>query len=74
MRKVRSTRGILSHADLENYRVKVEPALEGLYRGRRVLTTKAPSSGPGKVVLDTGLFGDSSRISVAPHVKYNRAF
>ncbi|KAF8625422.1 hypothetical protein AX15_005384 [Amanita polypyramis BW_CC] len=44
--KVHSMGGILSHSDLEGYRVKVEPALEGTYNGQRIMTTHAPSSGP----------------------------
>ncbi|KAJ6625664.1 gamma-glutamyltranspeptidase [Mycena sp. CBHHK59/15] len=46
IRKVRAGGGILSHADLENYKVKVEHALQGTYRGRKVYTTHAPGSGP----------------------------
>ncbi|KAJ8514465.1 hypothetical protein ONZ45_g8022 [Pleurotus djamor] len=46
VRKVRSTGGILSHADLLNYTVKVQPALEGTYLGRKIYTTHAPTSGP----------------------------
>lgn len=46
MKKVHSTGGILSHQDLEHYRVKVMPALQGTYRGRTVYTTHAPTSGP----------------------------
>lgn len=74
MRKVRSTGGILSHADLENYRVKVEPALEGAYLGRRVMTANAPSSGPGEVSSDARLSLGSSGISAAPHVQYITEF
>lgn len=43
---VKSTGGILTHADLESYKVKVEPALVGTYRGRKVYTPHAPTSGP----------------------------
>jgi gamma-glutamyltranspeptidase / glutathione hydrolase / leukotriene-C4 hydrolase len=32
--------------DLADYKVKVEPALEGTYRGKKVYTTHAPTSGP----------------------------
>ncbi|KAJ7703213.1 gamma-glutamyltranspeptidase [Mycena rosella] len=46
IRKVRATGGVLSHADLENYTVKVEHALQGTYRGRKIYTTHAPTSGP----------------------------
>lgn len=46
VKKVHSTGGILSHQDLEHYRVKVMPALQGTYRGRTVYTTHAPTSGP----------------------------
>jgi len=46
VRKVRSTGGILSHADLVNYSVKVRSALEGTYRGKKIYTTHAPTSGP----------------------------
>lgn len=47
VRKVRGTGGVLSHKDMEAYSVKVEPALEGSYRGKRIYTTHAPTSGPG---------------------------
>jgi len=46
VRKVRSAGGVLSHADLVNYSVKVLPALRGSYRGKRVYTSHVPSSGP----------------------------
>ncbi|KAJ7287545.1 gamma-glutamyltranspeptidase [Mycena rebaudengoi] len=46
IRKVQATGGILSHADLENYTVKVDHALQGTYRGRKVYTSHAPGSGP----------------------------
>ena len=36
----------MSHKDLEGYQVKVRKALEGSYRGRKVCTTHAPTSGP----------------------------
>jgi gamma-glutamyltranspeptidase / glutathione hydrolase / leukotriene-C4 hydrolase len=36
----------MSYGDLTNYTVKVQRALEGTYRGRRVYTTHAPTSGP----------------------------
>ncbi|KAJ7072338.1 gamma-glutamyltranspeptidase [Mycena amicta] len=45
IKKVRETGGILSHADLANYSVKVERALHGTYRGRKVYTSHAPASG-----------------------------
>ncbi|KAG6886421.1 hypothetical protein C0992_004024 [Termitomyces sp. T32_za158] len=48
VRKVRATGGILSHADLENFSVKVRPALESTYRNRKVYTTHPPTSGPGE--------------------------
>ncbi|KAJ6593887.1 gamma-glutamyltranspeptidase [Mycena capillaripes] len=46
IRKVRATGGILSHGDLENYTVRVDHALQGTYRGRKVYTSQAPTSGP----------------------------
>ncbi|KAF5386012.1 hypothetical protein D9615_002522 [Tricholomella constricta] len=46
VRKVRASGGILSYADLENYSVKIRPALKGTYRGRKIYTTHPPSSGP----------------------------
>ncbi|KAJ7725834.1 gamma-glutamyltranspeptidase [Mycena maculata] len=46
VRKVRAAGGILSHADLANYTVKVDRALQGTYRGRTIYTTHAPTSGP----------------------------
>ncbi|KDR75924.1 hypothetical protein GALMADRAFT_68202 [Galerina marginata CBS 339.88] len=45
VRKVRQEGGILSHADLENYSVKVDLALKGTYRDKKVYTTHAPTSG-----------------------------
>ncbi|KAA1471669.1 gamma-glutamyltranspeptidase [Dentipellis sp. KUC8613] len=44
--KIRSAGGIMTHEDLKNYTVKVEKALKGTYRGRKVYTTHAPTSGP----------------------------
>lgn len=46
MNKVRGAGGILTHEDLENYSVIVQPALQGTYLSRKVYTTYAPSSGP----------------------------
>ncbi|KAL5523970.1 hypothetical protein ACEPAG_8143 [Sanghuangporus baumii] len=43
---IQSAGGIMTHADLEEYRVKVEPALVGSYRGRKVYVPHAPTSGP----------------------------
>lgn len=36
----------MTHEDLESYRVHVRPALQGTYRGRKVYTPHAPTSGP----------------------------
>ena len=46
VRKVQSEGGVLSLEDLANYKVKVRKALQGTYRGRKVYTTHAPTSGP----------------------------
>lgn len=46
VKKVQSLGGILTHSDLEGYKVRVAPALEGSYFGRKVYTTSAPTSGP----------------------------
>ncbi|KAK0485936.1 gamma-glutamyltranspeptidase [Armillaria novae-zelandiae] len=46
VQKVAATGGVLSLADLESYKVKVTQALQGSYRGRKVYTTHAPTSGP----------------------------
>lgn len=43
---VQSTGGIITHEDLANYTALVYPALSGTYRGRKVYTPKAPTSGP----------------------------
>lgn len=43
---IQSTGGIMTLTDLVGYRVKVEPALTGSYRGRKVYTPHAPTSGP----------------------------
>ncbi|KAG9103041.1 hypothetical protein FRC06_000368 [Ceratobasidium sp. 370] len=44
--KIQQTGGIMTQEDLASYRVVQRPALEGTYRGRRIYTTHAPSSGP----------------------------
>jgi gamma-glutamyltranspeptidase/glutathione hydrolase/leukotriene-C4 hydrolase len=36
----------MTHSDLRSYKVKVERALEGSYRGKKVYTSHAPTSGP----------------------------
>jgi len=36
----------MTQVDLDDYRVRVQPALQGTYRGRRVYTSHAPTSGP----------------------------
>lgn len=36
----------MTHEDLESYKVHVRPALQGTYRGRKVFTPHAPTSGP----------------------------
>ncbi|KIY61396.1 gamma-glutamyltranspeptidase [Cylindrobasidium torrendii FP15055 ss-10] len=46
IRKVQEKGGILTHADLESYSVKVTDALEGSYHGQKIYTTHAPTSGP----------------------------
>lgn len=45
VQKVQAEGGILTLDDLENYEVRVARALEGTYRGRKVYTTGAPTSG-----------------------------
>lgn len=44
--KIQATGGILTHEDLESYKVIVHRALEGTYRGKTVYTSHAPTSGP----------------------------
>lgn len=46
VRKIKETGGIMTHADLEGYAVKVERALRGTYRDKKVYTSRAPTSGP----------------------------
>ncbi|KAI9068256.1 gamma-glutamyltranspeptidase [Trametes sanguinea] len=46
VQKVKETGGILTHQDLEDYRVIVKRALQGTYRGRKIYTPHAPTSGP----------------------------
>lgn len=43
---IQKTGGIMTLEDLENYKVRVAPALQGTYRGRKVYTSHAPTSGP----------------------------
>ena len=44
--KIRAEGGIMTHEDLINYKVNVTSALEGTYRGLKVYTSHAPTSGP----------------------------
>ncbi|XP_006461504.1 gamma-glutamyltransferase [Agaricus bisporus var. bisporus H97] len=44
--KVRQTGGILTTEDLKQYRVRVDKAFHGTYRGRHVYTNHAPGAGP----------------------------
>jgi gamma-glutamyltranspeptidase/glutathione hydrolase/leukotriene-C4 hydrolase len=44
--KIRAEDGIMTQDDLANYEVKVSRALEGTYRGQKIYTTHAPTSGP----------------------------
>lgn len=50
--KVQKTGGILTHEDLLNYTVIVSPALSSTYRGRKLYTLGAPSSGPGNTLCN----------------------
>jgi gamma-glutamyltranspeptidase/glutathione hydrolase/leukotriene-C4 hydrolase len=43
---IRAEGGIMNNEDLANYEVKVSRALEGTYRGQKIYTTHAPTSGP----------------------------
>lgn len=43
--KVRKEGGIMTLEDLDNYQVRVAEALEGTYRGKKIYTTGAPTSG-----------------------------
>lgn len=36
----------MTHKDLSDYSVIVQPAMEGYYLGRKIYTTHAPTSGP----------------------------
>jgi len=44
--KICAEGGIMTHEDLINYKVNVSRALEGTYRGLKVYTSHAPTSGP----------------------------
>ncbi|KZV95135.1 gamma-glutamyltranspeptidase [Exidia glandulosa HHB12029] len=43
--KIRETGGVMTLEDFANYRVHVDKAMEGSYRGKKIFTTKAPTSG-----------------------------
>lgn len=43
--KVQKEGGIMTLEDMENYQVRVERAVEGSYRGRKIYTTGPPTSG-----------------------------
>lgn len=42
--------------DLANYKIKVDRALEGTYRGRKIYTTHAPTSGAGRQFINLTRF------------------
>jgi len=44
--KIHAEGGIMTHEDLINYKVNISRALEGTYRGLKVYTSHAPTSGP----------------------------
>jgi len=44
--KIQSKGGIVTLEDFSNYTVNVTPALEGTFRGNKIYTTQAPTSGP----------------------------
>ncbi|KAH7916515.1 gamma-glutamyltranspeptidase [Hygrophoropsis aurantiaca] len=46
LQKIQSTGGIITQADLDAYTPRVTRAIEGTYRGKKVYTSNAPSSGP----------------------------
>ncbi|KAJ3521066.1 hypothetical protein NMY22_g12468 [Coprinellus aureogranulatus] len=46
LEKIRSTGGIMEQSDLDGYKVRIQPALQGTFRGRKVYTSHAPTSGP----------------------------
>ncbi|KZT41503.1 gamma-glutamyltranspeptidase [Sistotremastrum suecicum HHB10207 ss-3] len=46
IKKIQSTGGIVTHEDLSSYKVRVDRALKGSYRGRTIYTPHAPSGGP----------------------------
>lgn len=46
LKKIQETGGIMQQEDFDNYAVHVQPALKGMYRGRTIYTTHAPTSGP----------------------------
>ena len=46
LEKVRSTGGIMTREDMEGYEVQVAHALQGTYRGKKIYTPHAPTSGP----------------------------
>ncbi|KAI9509410.1 gamma-glutamyltranspeptidase-domain-containing protein [Russula earlei] len=46
VRKIRAEGGVITHEDLVHYKVNASKALEGTYRGLKVYTSRAPTSGP----------------------------
>lgn len=64
MRKAQLTGGILTLSDLASYHVNVTRALVGSYRGRKVYTTHAPTSGPGELLkLSSSSLFDEKKFS-----------
>ncbi|KAI0341981.1 gamma-glutamyltranspeptidase [Trametopsis cervina] len=70
--KVQATGGIMTLKDLAQYDVRVAPALEGTYRGKKIYTSHAPTSGPVLVYMLNLLeqfedFVDEGRTSLNVH-------
>ncbi|KAJ7594138.1 gamma-glutamyltranspeptidase [Mycena floridula] len=46
LRKINITGGIMVQADLDNYQIRVDRAMEGSFHGKKIYTSHAPTSGP----------------------------
>lgn len=46
VQRIEETGGVISKEDLESYTVHTQKALAGTFNGKRVYTSRAPTSGP----------------------------
>lgn len=83
MNATQAVGGILTLEDMENYRALVRPTIHTHYRGRKVITTAGPTSGPALLsvlnIIEPFFFNITGPTGLAMHrfveaLKYGFAF